>query len=130
MISIIKLIDGTEIIGKISSEDDINITVQDPMQIIQKYRADVTMPVISMHRFVPFAKEHVHTIKSNHVLVKTPPMNGLETYYSTLVKNMIEDRIDQSVDAEFRSAAQEELTDEMKIKLAMMEKMSSKATLN
>lgn len=128
MISIVRLIDGTEVVGVVSAEQDGHIFIQDPMQINYRVRTDSAMPVVSMIRFMPFSKEHKIKVRKEHIITSTTPMVGLESYYTSMVKSIKE--VDDSVNQEFLNAAKEELTEEMQVKMAMMEKLSSKATLN
>lgn len=130
MISLLRLVDGTEILGRVHTQKDDAVMVEDPMQINYKMRTDSIVPVISMLRFMPFSSEHKVTINKHHIVSYTSPMDGLIKYYDSIIKSLREGEVDRSVNEEFNSAANEELTEEMQIKLAMMEKRSSKATLN
>lgn len=130
MISIIKLADGTEVIGTISSKKDGEIKVEDPLQINYRMKADTSIPVIYMLRYMPFSKEHSITFNRDHIIAITEPMAGLEKYYSSMLKTFHENNTDEMVNKEFSEAASEEMTEEMQVKLAMMEKDTLKILLN
>lgn len=129
MVSLIRLIDGTEIVGEVQEEND-EMIVDNPMLINYKIRSDSHLPVISMLRFMPFAKNPNIKIKKTHILSSALPMNGLVKYYKSSIKSMKETELDKSIDEEFANAANEELSEEMQIKMAMMEKATFKPPLN
>jgi hypothetical protein len=129
MVSLIRLIDGTEIVGEVKEEND-EVIVDNPMQINYKIRSDSQLPVISMLRFMPFAKTPNIKIKKTHIISSALPMNGLVKYYNSSIKSMEETELDKSIDEEFANAANEELSEEMQIKMAMMEKAALKPPLN
>lgn len=129
MVSLIRLIDGTEIVGEVQEEND-EVIVDNPMLINYKIRQDTLLPVISMLRFMPFAKEPNIKIKKTHIISSALPMNGLEKYYKSSIKSMEEMETDKAINEEFYSAANEELSEEMQIKMAMMEKATLKPPLN
>lgn len=132
MISIVKLVDGTEIIGNVSSKEE-GIFIEEPIQITYKIRVDSNVPVISMIRFIPFASEHKVTIKNEHVMAVASPMKGLIEYYNSTIKSLKDTQTDKAINDEFLSAAgseAEELTEDMQIKLAMLEKNVLKSPLN
>lgn len=130
MVSIFKLIDGTEIIGHVSKEYDSEVMIDNPMQINYKIRSDSLVPVVSMLRYMPFALDPKTVIKKDHILSKADPMNGLVKYYESSIKSLQDSETDKAIDEEFHNAANGELTEEMQIKLAMMEKAALKTTLN
>lgn len=132
MVSIIKLIDGTEVVGKIVQEDQSVMMVKDPLQINYRQRPD-TLPAVYLHRYIPFSSSHTFEFKKDHILSNVKPLVNLEKYYSAVLKTMHES-VDSAINEELASAAleagDEELTEEEMIKLALMERKAFKMPLN
>jgi len=130
MISLIKLTNGTEIIGDIINQENETVTVRDPLQINYRQRMDMAPPTVFLHRFIPFAMNTDHTIRDDHVLSYSVPLPGLVVYYAATL-NAIKTSVDTSVDNELQEAAKFYNEDEEEeVKRAMFEKASRKPILN
>jgi len=132
MVSIIKLVDGTEVVGLIVQEDQSVMMLKDPLQINYRQRPD-TLPAIYLHRYIPFAGVNTFEFKKEHILNKVKPLENLERYYSAVLKTLT-DGIDSVINDELANAAIEagndEMSEEEMIKVAMMEKKALKIALN
>ena len=79
MISIIKLVDGTEVLGEIINDDEISLIVKEPLKVILSYARPGGFPIITMHRYsffddcerVIFKKAHVVTINYTKLFLNT-----------------------------------------------------------
>lgn len=129
MISIIKLTYGVEIIGDVIRLDDTHVVIADPLQINYKQRTDMGPPTVFLHRFNPFSKATEHTIKLDHVLLFSVPMDGLVKYYQATL-NTIRDGGDALVDYELTEAAKSFDNETNDIDRAMMEKATFNPSLN
>lgn len=130
MISIIRLIDGTEIVGSIVSQTKEHCEVKDPLQINYRQQGADSLPAVYMHRYVPFACANTYTFKQEHVINILTPLSNLEKYYNAVLKS-IKNGLDDAMNKELAQAAtdDEQSNDEL-VKLAMMEKKAFKATIN
>lgn len=131
MISIIKLINGIEVIGDIVSNEN-NVVIKNPLQINYRYKNEFSPPVISLTRYSPFAETFEVSFKKENVLNILTPIVNMTRYYNTSLKN-IEQHIDPSIDQELSAAAGEndqDLSPESQAKLALIERHVTKATLN
>lgn len=132
MVSIIRLVDGTEVVGSIVQEDQNTMMIKDPLQINYRQRPD-SLPAIYLHRYIPFSGTDTFEFKKTHILNQVKPLINLEKYYSAVLKTM-QESIDEAVNQELASAAieagDEELTEEEMIKIALMERKTLKIALN
>jgi len=130
MVSIIKLVNGAEIIGEVIFNDDMKVTLKDPLQINYRYKNDFTPPTISLQRYSPFAKPEELIFKQEHILNVTPPVANMIKYYQVSLKN-IKENVDGDVDQELAAASgNDDLSPESQAKLALIERQVTKATLN
>ena len=130
MIALIKLSNGTEIIGDIVGQDLKSLTIRDPLQINYRQRMDMAPPAVYLHRFVPFAFNTEHVLKYEQILSYSVPIPGLVNYYSATL-NAIRNNVDKFVDEELTLAANSYAeNEEEEIRRAMMEKAALKPVLN
>jgi hypothetical protein len=129
MITIIKLTNGTEIVGTVITQDSDSVTVEDPLQINYKQRMDMAPPTVFLHRFNPFAKNTTQKFRYIHILSFAEPMDGLVKYYSATLNSIKED-VDTHVDNELNEAAKSFNDEPNDIDRAMMEKAMFKPILN
>lgn len=132
MIALIKLTNGTEIIGDVIKQDSEFITVKDPLQINYRQRLDMAPPTVSLHRFNPFASNTEHMFRDEHILNYSVPLPGLVKYY-TATLGTIKDNVDSHVNNELVEAANSYLmedSEEDEVKKAMYEMAQLKPLLN
>jgi len=132
MISIIKLVNGIEVIGDIISDESNIIIMKNPLQINYRYKNEFSPPVISLTRYSSFAETRDVLFKKENVMNTFTPIVNMIKYYNTSLKN-IEQHIDPSVMQELNAAAGEDdqdLSPESQAKLALIERHVTKATLN
>lgn len=131
MISIVKLLNGTEIVGEVVKEENEFITMSDPLTINYRYKNDFSPPIISLTRFSSFSSSKETTIKREHILAVFVPSENMVKYYNVSLKNIIEN-IDPAIDQELALAAgdDKDLSPESQAKLALIERHVTKATLN
>lgn len=130
MISLIKLTDGTEIIGNVLEETKNEVVVDNPLQINYTIKNHANPPVISLQRFMPFSGTTISKFKQEHVISKVAPLSNMIKYYDTSLKG-IQSHVDPALDQELAIASGDDsLSLESEAKLAMLEKHATKATLN
>lgn len=132
MIQIVKLVNGSEIVGDITKEDSNAITLSNPLSINYRYKNDLSPPIVSLTRFSPFTGDKEVIFKNEHVIARITPISSMISYYHTSLKNIIE-HVDPSIDQELTAAStdpDEDLSPESQAKLALIERHVTKATLN
>lgn len=79
-ISIIKLTNGSEIIGELIKADE-KILLNDPMQINYRQNDHSSLPSISFTRYCPFSTETMFQFERSAVLHVTPVKKAVEDFY-------------------------------------------------
>lgn len=137
MADIFKLIDGTEIISDVSDDSELSVTVEQPYTINYKYRTDAFFPSVALTRFMPFSKDGKVILNKKLIVSQSMPLSGLELYYKSLKKIVETENHDEILESEFIQAASvnstpevSELSDDLLVKMAMMEKNVLKTPLN
>lgn len=130
-VSIVKLVNGTEIVGDVLANDEQVVIVNDPLQINYRQKANSTLPSISLHRFNPFSNSTCMCFNNRDVLSVDSPLPGMVKYYDVSMK-VIREEVDKMISDELFDAAASysEMSEETKVKMAMMEKQVYKPTLN
>lgn len=105
MVSLIKLKNGTEVVGYIKKIDE-KIVIEEPMQINYKTVDYTSVPVISFSRYCPFSSEELFTFDKEFVLHLTPVKKALEEYYTQSIA-YYKEVIDKHIDEELYSAVEE-----------------------
>lgn len=132
MLALIKLTNGTELIGEIINQNEQFVTLKDPLQINYKQRMDMAPPTVYLHRFNPFSNASEHTFRDEHVLTYSSPLPGLIQYY-TATLGTIKSSVDEHINNELKDAAatySDEESESDEVKRAMMELAISKPLLN
>lgn len=99
MISLIKLKNGTEIIGEIKRIGE-SILIEDPMQINYKTVDYTSLPVISFSRYCPFSSEDLFSFDMDSILHVTPVRQSLEEYYKQAIgyhKDVVSKHLDEEL---------------------------------
>ena len=74
MLRLIKLVNGTELVGDIDYHNNTHIVVNEPLQINYKQRVDLAPPTVYLHRYSPFSKTRQFTFASEHILNMDEPL--------------------------------------------------------
>lgn len=129
MITLIKLVDGTELVGELLSNGD-RITISNPLQINYFVRSPSSPPMITMHRYMPFAGNTCFMFFRDHVISQAEPNDGITQYYSATLKD-----IAQYMDPELNTSLLEKAValsedDPSELAQALMERMVKNPLLN
>lgn len=100
-ISLIKLSDGTEIIGDITYTDVSSVTVQCPLLLHYRYFLG-GVPSISFSRYMMFAASNLIKIRYEHVIAIVEARKAFADYYADCVDDYYS-KIEASIDEELRS---------------------------
>jgi hypothetical protein len=90
LISIIKLVDGTEVLGEIINDDEISLIVKEPLKVILSYARPGGFPIITMHRYSFFDDCERVIFKKAHVVTYNQVKKGVDLYYINSLKNQKE----------------------------------------
>lgn len=131
MISIVKLVNGSELIGDLTKDEKDALSLSDALTINYRYKNDYSPPIISLTRFSSFSASKEVQLKPNHVISILEPTDSMIKYYHVSLKNIVE-HIDPAIDQELATAAgdDKDLSPESQAKLALIERHVTKATLN
>jgi len=121
MITLIKLNNGIEIVGKlVDSYKDI-ISIEKPLQINYRYFIGAT-PSVSFVRYVMFSKSNTIVFNRSDIVNTVEVRDSFASYYYTVVDYYF-DELEKQIDAEFESLIDSESTNkeqQMKRILEMM----------
>lgn len=101
-ISLVKLSDGTEIIGNVTWDDSMHLVLTKPLNIHYKYFFG-GVPSVSFSRYMMFASSENITIKQSHVMVVTEARKAFADFYEDSVEDYY-GKLQESVDSELISA--------------------------
>ena len=136
MLALLKLQNGTEVIGNVKEDLKTKVLLEDPLQINYRLVSSQPMPTVSVSRYMPFASEKCFTFEKKDLMHVVEPKQAMIEYYNHALNNY-RVLIDKSVEDELVSATklrqeydeyeQEEMTDAYK---ALLERMNFKGPLN
>jgi len=129
MVSILKLTSGAEIVGELLASSDEGYSVKNPLLIYYRHRLDSAMPSAGLTRYSPFSKQEKVNFRHEHVINILDPIPEMKAYYFVALKGIV-DAMDKNVESELSSIRDEESSNENDAKLAMLERMATKARLN
>ena len=75
-ILLLKLIDGTEIVGEVASNGG-NLTVVNPLQVNYFTRNPALAPVLTLHRYMPMSSQKEFQFIPEHVISTANPKVGM-----------------------------------------------------
>ena len=130
MIKILRLANGTEIIGRLVGKNNKNIMLKDPLQIVYK---DVgqRMPLVSVARYLQLSCQREVVFARRDVAHFVDPLPGMKGFYTKSVKEYY-DIVDAQVDQELKIAGEtpEETEHRMLCAAAMKERISGEYSLH
>lgn len=133
MVSLIKLTNGTEIVGTILKEDEHNYKVNNPLQINYYYtKANNITPSVALQRYMPFSANEDINFKKEHVAAVTEPIKGMNEYYTSVLNN-IKVNVDTGIVADLVDASESmayNAEHDQEMYLAILERMAQKKPLN
>jgi hypothetical protein len=121
MITIIKLSNGIEIVGKLVDSYKDVISIEKPLQINYRYFLGAT-PSVSFVRYVMFSKTNTIAFNRRDIINETEARTSFADYYTSVVDYYF-DELEKQIDAEFESLIDSESTNkeqQMKRILEMM----------
>lgn len=134
MLLLIKLYNGTEIIGDVKEDLKTKLVLEDPLQINYRLVSTQPMPTVSVSRYMPFASSHTFSFNKKDLIHVMEPRPAMKDYYNHALYNY-KHLIDESVEEELRFAAaskgEEDDGDEIsEAYKALLDRMNFKGPLN
>jgi len=128
MITLLKLVDGTEIVGEMVQNGD-KIVISNPLQINYFVRTPASMPVVSLHRYMPFAGNTSFVFFKDHIINQAEPGEGIREYYTATLKDIIE-YTDPEINTSLLEKAGAMDSESSDVAQALIERMVKKPILN
>lgn len=103
-LALLKLQNGTELLGDVIEYDESAMSVRDPLQVNYKFLSFQPMPAISVSRYMPFAEDTLFVFDMQEILHAVQPKQAVIDYYHYALKNY-QDNIDPLVETELSTAS-------------------------
>jgi len=127
MTIILKLSNGTEVVGDLLNKNGHSFTISKPLQINYRYYQG-SVPSISFVRYIMFSDSENVTFNFDDVMHNVTAREAFARYYTTVVDNYYGE-LEKVVDKEFDSAAP--ITNKDQLLTAILDQMSiDEATVN
>lgn len=110
MISIVRLSDGTELVGDVVDVNSESIVIVDPLQINYKITILQPAPSMGLSRFMPFSGNFKFEIPVNSITTMMKARESMATYYKHALETYITD-LDAHIDDELVRSAMPEQQD-------------------
>jgi len=110
LISLIKLVDGTELLGEIVDDTPTTVTVSEPLAVNMSYARPGAFPMITLHRYSFFIGNKEVKFKKEHVLTITDTRPGVDTFYINTLKNQ-EEIVDKAFETSLSITTSEMMDD-------------------
>lgn len=132
MVKLIKLVNGTEVMGKLVSQDHKTIVLDNPIQINYKSMQE-SIPMVSVTRYLPFADTRKTPFLMKNVLNVTGVIKGMEKFYYYSLNNF-QTNVDKMVDRELNIVTYDasKSDDETKkdVYASVLERLSTNSSIN
>lgn len=128
MISLIKLIDGTELVGEVNHTGD-QVIINNPLQINYFMRSTASMPMVTLHRYMPFSETTSFSFYKDHIVTQVEPKVGMIEYYSATLKDIVE-FADPSINSSLLEKVEMMSGESGDVAQALLERMVKKPTIN
>ena len=112
MISVIRLNDGTEMVGEIADVLESSIMVYNPLQINYKISIMQPAPSMGLSRFMPFSESTKFEFKKSDVVAVQFARKSLATYYKHALDTYITD-LDERIDEELIKSSMPDTTSDV-----------------
>lgn len=103
MITLLKLKDGTEVVGKALSDNKEGIVLSDPFVVFYKPSVHSAMPSVGLFRYMPFSNEQVMFFETSDIRHAVIPSKAFESYYLSCLETFKE-QLDVEIDKELIEA--------------------------
>jgi hypothetical protein len=135
MLALLKLQNGTEVIGNVREEEETKVVLEDPLQINYRLISTQPMPTVSVSRYMPFASEKIITFEKKNLLHVVKPKQAMIEYYNHALNNykvVIDKNIEEELIGATRSRQEyneyeEDISESYK---ALLERLNFKGPLN
>ena len=124
MTKIIKLVNDHEIIGDLIHESHDDIILDNPFSIHYMTSSRSDRPIIGLLRYMPFADRRDIVFKKRDIINYMNARKSMIGYYKTVVENYVK-YVDENIDNELESVAEEEIAAQNQQELSPAEVMAT-----
>lgn len=124
MTKIIKLVNDHEIIGDLIHESEDDVVLDNPFSIHYMTSTRSDRPIIGLLRYMPFADRRDISFKRRDIINYMDARKSMAGYYKTVVENHVK-YVDENIDNELESVAEEETAAQNQQELSPAEMMAS-----
>lgn len=90
MITILKLVDGTEVAGEIEDETSNHIIMNNPLQINYRHTMSSSVPSVSFSRYMLFAGSENISFDKYHIMNRVEARAEFDGFYRTSIMQIKE----------------------------------------
>jgi hypothetical protein len=124
MTKIIKLVNDHEIIGDLIHEDNDSVILDNPFSIHYMTSSRSDRPIIGLLRYMPFADRRDIVFGKRDIINCLDARKSMIGYYKTVVENYVK-YVDENIDNELESVAEEERAAQNQQELSPAEVMAT-----
>jgi len=124
MTKIIKLVNDHEIIGDLIHETEDDVILDNPFSIHYMTSSRSDRPIIGLLRYMPFADRRDIAFKRRDIINCLDARKSMAGYYKSVVENHIR-YVDENIDNELESVAEEQLAAQAQQEPSPAEMMAS-----
>jgi hypothetical protein len=124
MTKIIKLVNDHEIIGDLIHESEDDVILDNPFSIHYMTSSRSDRPIIGLLRYMPFADRRDIAFKRRDIINYLDARKSMASYYKTVVENHVK-YVDENIDNELESVAEEEIAAQNQQELSPAEVMAT-----
>jgi hypothetical protein len=131
MITLLKLKDGTEVVGKALSDSKEGIVLSDPFVVFYKPSLHGAMPSVGLFRYMPFSSEQVMFFNTTDIRHAVIPSKAFESYYESCL-NTFREQLDVEIDRELIEATNSSSKNKemQELYVALLERAENDGMLN
>lgn len=119
MITIIKLVDGTEVAGEVEDETSNHIIMRNPLQINYRHTLSSTVPSVSFSRYILFADSENISFDKYHIMNRVNARPEFDGFYKTSI-SQIKESLDPQIARDLSEAIDPELTSKEELYSAIL----------
>lgn len=85
MITLLKLIDGTEVAGEVEEDTSNHVILKNPLQLNYRHTMSSTVPSVSFSRYMMFSGSDTISFDKYHIMSRVKARPEFEGFYHTSI---------------------------------------------
>lgn len=122
MITLLRLVDGTEVAGEVADETSNHIILKNPLQINYRHTIASTTPSVSFTRYMMFSGSESISFDKYHIMNRTVARTEFEGFYRTSV-SQIKESLDPQIARDLSDADETMPTNKEELYSAILRSM-------